>query len=1590
VATIVLVVANAGSLTTGDTVIRDRLQAAGHTVVLRNDEDPEYTGAYDGVFISDSCSGGTVSAKYDTVAKPGITAENVTWRLGTYLGAIDGTQWTVENTDGNGGLTGTQTVYTATMPQQGIDTDVLPAGATVVARLTGDSDHGVYVRYAAGGALTSGTAPAKRVFLRIGDGAMASLTAAGVQLLDAAIEWAFGPAAPIEKQGGDTALSTESGGVSATVSSGETAHGTEAGSAGPRGSEDAIGTEDGYVAEGRDGADAHGTTESGDVSATSTSGETATATEVYDSAATIDPPAETAIAADEGHIAIPGEDVTAAFDAHVAPTQVTSTPPPDLAFGQEGGYIETLYGDLIVTLFAVDAETGELTVLPDYESLSISRERNSKGAIRLDYPASGKGFELLRGAVTGNRDLEIEIWTNGTPNGALRGYLQEGQGDDVAEDSSWTFAGSLLEVRTDETILYPQSRGEQIVDPDTGELVWSNPNRELILNADTPGEVLALLLEQAQDRGALTDIERDFTTTEDSNGAAWAGVISGKFSPGVTYTQILERMVTLGLIEWAIVWDWQSQRKLLKVWNAGGRGTDLTLGSRPVVLRRGRNLLDAPRKWSVREAGTHLLAAGDEGLYEEAGDSTALERRDRRVERYASLNGATTDEALLAFAQAELTTVVKGLQVVEHGIGMLPGEPRPIIAYDIGDWVYSLTTTEPERLRVVQWQIDIDADRQLTGKVALNDTWADAMEKLRRQLNAIQSGEAVVGTSESPPDTGVDRTPPAAPEGLVATSIAYQDPDHTQPLAMVHLSWLPVTTNADGADNPLVQAAVFILDKIEDDATNPPEPDPDQEDGGPDYDPFDPDTWTWKNCPQIVRDFAAQLRGLWVDDGSPTPETDWLANYIAEMSQTPTAAEDVAGYRVRYAFMGLEQVGGIPSSDPFPEDERVYWEVSPANGISGTVFSFGGVDAGSRLRIEVCAFDRNGNQGAWSTISHDCAEDATPPPVPSAPSEFKAWFRTLDITWDGLGAEGETMPADFSHVRVWVGQGADMTLPEDEPGQLRFATPFDPNETGPQYVANLHASGTWNVPDVPLGVGWYACFQAVDRHGNASARSDVVGPVFAEQLVGDDLIDEIIDATKLGPDSVQTLHIVDGALTSAKIQDAAIIRAKIADLAVNDAKIETLSAGKITTGTLFANVTLSGQIRTSADPSANRVEMDAAGLRLYRGATLVGDWKVEDGTILVTGTYRSGLTGKRVEITPDGTFRIYPPSGTNAITITNEGNDIVWRGPLTNQRSGRLNVNTLGVGLNYSQEQNLLDSITSEFVLFDRRMRQTAPFIHLEVSERWSNPAGGDQRVQFSAVDDNGDTYPYAHLNYLPSSGSNSNRPALVGNTVGLVFMGGGGQDARLEVRHATGSWSNWLNVHANSLVPSSSREVKEDIEDLRKVIDPLETIRQARARKFIYSDAPQREPRVGLIAEELPEILQNDDAEVLGIDLVQVVGTLWGAINQLLDQETRIVTGRNLVPNGTYRDGDVVDVSITWDEPAPEVPTDVTATALASMPTAMGKIRALVVPGSVTETGCTIRLTFSGIGPTVVNNALPIAVETVGRYIYTPPPPEE
>jgi hypothetical protein len=217
VATILLVVGNAAGTTPptrtqGDTILRDRLVALGicatvDDVILWDDNNAEYSGAYDGVIISDSCVGGTVGSKYDTVPRPGITFENVTWRLGTPVAAGAAiTQWTVNATPQlSAGLSGPVTVYDAAgQTQQGLAVSSLPAGAQVIATEQGTATKAVYVAYEAGSALTSGTAPARRVFLRIGDGALDNLVTDGNALLDAALIWALDPPEPLAIRGTPT------------------------------------------------------------------------------------------------------------------------------------------------------------------------------------------------------------------------------------------------------------------------------------------------------------------------------------------------------------------------------------------------------------------------------------------------------------------------------------------------------------------------------------------------------------------------------------------------------------------------------------------------------------------------------------------------------------------------------------------------------------------------------------------------------------------------------------------------------------------------------------------------------------------------------------------------------------------------------------------------------------------------------------------------------------------------------------------------------------------------------------------------------------------------------------------------------------------------------------------------------------------------------------------------------------------------------------------------------------------------------------------------------------------------------------------
>lgn len=1122
--------------------------------------------------------------------------------------------------------------------------------------------------------------------------------------------------------------------------------------------------------------------------------------------------------------------------------------------------------DLTLSLFAIDPDTGYGIPLPDFAKLTLSPLRNSGGSLTVDYPANGVNFDVLRDAITNGRDVEVEIWVSGTSLGARRGYLQEAAGDDVAEGSVWTFGGGFLGLRMDEAWIEPQDQGPLVPDDDDNpdNDVHANEKRELIFNQSTAGTVMATAMQQAYARGALEDIVYDFTATHDSDGNVWPQVISTKFSPGASYKQLLDRLVTLGLAEWDVLWD--GAHRVLKMWVPEGRGEDLSDDAVPVVLRHGQNILDAPRKWSVREAGTTVMVAGSDGLYDDATDATALARRGRRIERFVSANNLADDEAVTAYAFNQLPLITAGLHEVTHGIGFLSGSPRPIVTYDVGDWVLSEAGDLSERLRVVQWTLTVDDQQSMSGTVTLNDTQTDWLVRLKAQLEAITSGETVVGTSEPSSGSLSDITPPAAPEGLVASSIAYSDPAHTNPLASVTVGWLPVVTNADGSNYPEVQAARYIILQMEDLEEHPPGPDEDPVEAGM----IDQGTWTWKECPRVVTDYAPALRAAWAVDGSPSDVKAWLQTYVDEFSATPTATDDVAGYKVRYAYIGLAQVGGLPSSDPFPDADRFYYEATPSNGITGTSYTFGGVEGGANIRIEVQAFDRSGNHGPWASIGHDTSADDTPPPR-TAPPGLSVWFRTLDISWDGLGLLGEPMPLDFDHVEVWISQSADFSTASST---AELATAFDPTLTSPQHVANLYAAGTWNQPDLPHGVGWYAALRSVDRARNVSAMSNASGPATAEQLFPDDLRDQIInDSSMIAAQTIGTLHVVDGA----------IINAKIADLAVNDAKIESLNVGKLRSGTMIAQVTISGKFRTHESDAANRVEFDAAGIRLYQGANVVGAWNVADASMLVTGTYQSALSGERINIFPDGTLRFYPQSGTNYSQMSTVGAEVIWRGPINaDGRSGRLNVNALGVGLNYSAESEIPNNLRAEVVVLDRRARITSPFIAFEVNGKLSPSDGSRRRVQFYETSSSGTAKPNSFVQY---GTSNNGIGGFFGNGAGWKFEAG-------NMLVCTESLDSFGPIKATDFVNTSSREAKRDIVPTLAELDPRQVIKQVGGVSFRYKTDPvDAPPRFGVIAEELPEQLKRYTPDgkggvELSVDLASQVGVLWAAVNQLLNEK--------------------------------------------------------------------------------------------------------
>lgn len=431
-------------------------------------------------------------------------------------------------------------------------------------------------------------------------------------------------------------------------------------------------------------------------------------------------------------------------------------------------------GFLNPSVWAVHPVSGVLVPLPHFVKLAVSPVLNGVGSCSVEYPAFGRGADLLIDYVNDDGDLEVETWLQGRRVNPMRWILSDADGDDTDEQAVNTYSGGSLEVLLDEG------------------LVWNQPGadkQELIFSGKNAGTIVATVLQQIQARGGLAGITRDFSTTLDSAGGAWPTTVNIKFSPSATLLDVLQELVEQGLIEAFRL----TAGRVLQLYRPGAFGVDRTVGASPVVFRRGRNLTEAPRRASSSKAGTHVLVAGSEGVYQNAGDPTALARRRRRIEVAGSANNVSDVPTVQAYAQAYLTSVTAGELEISHALPFGPGHPRPLTHYAVGDWVSSDTRGQLRRLRVYQWSVVFEGGRP-RGELVLNTLRTDALLTLARKLKRISSGAEVVGTSTS---TAPDTLAPAAPTGITANSAAYQDGPDTY--ATVTVGWTPVTTNSDAS-----------------------------------------------------------------------------------------------------------------------------------------------------------------------------------------------------------------------------------------------------------------------------------------------------------------------------------------------------------------------------------------------------------------------------------------------------------------------------------------------------------------------------------------------------------------------------------------------------------------------------------------------------------------------------------------------------------------------------------------------------------------------------------------------------------------------
>jgi len=425
-----------------------------------------------------------------------------------------------------------------------------------------------------------------------------------------------------------------------------------------------------------------------------------------------------------------------------------------------------------------DPATGTATAfLPDISSASCSLEFSDVGSLKLSYPKLGRNFAALD-----TDRVEVGVFYNGVEIDDGRFTMDSDEIDEVDFTGIADFNGRSLLNLLDYCIIYPLS-GTSVATSQT-------------FASQTAGAILrAIFLQNSNRGGQMASITwASFSNTTDSNGAAWAATIGNiEYKVGTSYLDIVRNLVDNGMIEVKMI------GRDLRVYNAGTMGVDRTITSPPVVLRKGKELLEAPTTSTSEQIAGVALIEGDDAILIENSNSTVNAAWGRR-ETYISQGGISDTTTLGVLSAQELTRRSAVRRQKTRKLDIRASGLEPNVDYRVSDYIFSDTTGVNERLRVRQLVIELDNNNIKSASIVLNDKFLEQEIAIARKVAGILGGATAAGSVAVPadpdPTVGADTTIPSQVTGLSWSSAAYQLPNG-QTESQITATWTNVTTNTN-------------------------------------------------------------------------------------------------------------------------------------------------------------------------------------------------------------------------------------------------------------------------------------------------------------------------------------------------------------------------------------------------------------------------------------------------------------------------------------------------------------------------------------------------------------------------------------------------------------------------------------------------------------------------------------------------------------------------------------------------------------------------------------------------------------------------